>query len=82
MERPDFLFSDIELFTTEDLRIQLTTGVAKIVLPRLRECSGQVEAEVVSNSRNKIHQTWESLFGTPMYTVVSPLTHALDGWHS
>ena len=25
---------------------------------RLRECSSQVEPEVVSNSRNKIHQTW------------------------
>ena len=26
--------------------------------PRLRECCRQVEAELVSKSRNKIHQTW------------------------
>ena len=26
--------------------------------PRLQECCRQVEAEVVSNCRNKIHQTW------------------------
>ena len=38
------------------------TGIAKRVLPRLRECSRHVEAEVVSNSGNKIHQTWEALF--------------------
>ena len=41
-------------------------GVAKRVLPRLRECSGQVEAEVISNSSNKIHQTWEALFRRPL----------------
>ena len=39
----------------------MTTVIAKRVLPRLRECSRQVEAEVVSNSSNKIHQTWEAL---------------------
>ena len=33
------------------------TWVAKRVLPRLRECSRQVEAEAVSNSRNGLHQT-------------------------
>ena len=31
------------------------------MLHRLRECSRQVEAEVVSNSSNKIHQTLEAL---------------------
>ena len=31
--------------------------------PRLRECSRQVEAEVVSNSRIKIHQTWQRPYG-------------------
>ena len=35
-----------------------TTGVAKRVLPRLWECFRQVEAELISNSSNKIHQTW------------------------
>ena len=32
-------------------------GLPKRVLPRLLECSRQVEAEVVGNSNNKIHQT-------------------------
>ena len=34
------------------------TGAGTIVVPRLRECCRQVEAEEVSNSRNIIHQTW------------------------
>ena len=42
------------------------TGVAKRVLPTLRESSRQVEAEVVSNSKNKLHQTWEALFWRPL----------------
>ena len=33
--------------------------VPVIYVPRLRECGREVEAEEVSNSRNKIHQTWE-----------------------
>ena len=33
-------------------------GIGYKVVPRLRECCRQVEAEVVSNSRNRIHQTW------------------------
>ena len=45
----------------------ICTGVAKRVLPWLRECFRQVEAEVVSNSSNKIHQTWEALFWRPLY---------------
>ena len=42
------------------------TGVVKRVLPRLQECARQVEAEVVSNSSNKIHQTWEASFWQPL----------------
>ena len=45
------------------------TGVAKRVLPRLRECSRQVEAEVVSNSSNKIHQTWGPPFSRALYLL-------------
>ena len=37
------------------------------VLPRLPECSRQVEAEVVSNSRNKLHQTLEAFLWRPLY---------------
>ena len=44
-----------------------STEIAKRVLPRLREGSWQVEAEVVSNSSNKIHQTLEALFWPLMY---------------
>ena len=36
-------------------------------VPRLRECCGQVEAEEVSNSTNKIHQTWERPYGDSLY---------------
>ena len=35
--------------------------------PRLRECCWQGHAEVVSNSRNKIHQTWGPLFPSALY---------------
>ena len=30
----------------------------------------QVEAEVVSNSRNKIHQTWDALFWRPLSLIL------------
>ena len=43
------------------------TVVAKRVLPRLQASSRQVEAEVVSNSNNKTHQTWEALFWRPLW---------------
>ena len=39
------------------------------MLSRLQECSRQVEAEVVSNSRNKLHQTWKALFWRPLYYI-------------
>ena len=32
--------------------------VSKKAGPRLRECCRQSQAEVVSKSRNKVHQTW------------------------
>ena len=35
------------------------TGLDYRAVPILRKCCRQVEAEVVSNSRNKVHQTWE-----------------------
>ena len=40
----------------------------KKVGPRLREFFRQVEADVVSNSRNKIHQTWDLAFS--LYVIV------------
>ena len=34
---------------------------------RLQECCRQVEAEVVSNGRNKVHQTWERPCSQALY---------------
>ena len=36
-------------------------------IPRLREFLREVEAEVVSKSRNKIHQTWIPPFSRALY---------------
>ena len=38
-----------------------------VVGPRLREFIRQVEAEVINNIRNKIHQTWGPLSSPPLY---------------
>ena len=43
------------------------TGLGKKAPARFRECSRQVQAEVVSNSSNKIHQTWPKPFSQPLY---------------
>ena len=46
--------------------------------PRLCECCRQGQAEVVSNSRNKIHQTWRLPFYRSLYViccVVGNLAH-------
>ena len=54
------------------------TGNLYKAAPRLRECCRQVEAEEVSNSRNKIHQTWEWPYRDSMYLFIS--THKLRIW--
>ena len=41
----------------------------KKVVPRLRECCRQSQAEEVSNSSEKIHQTWRPPFVTALYTT-------------
>ena len=38
--------------------INVCTGLQYEAGPRLGECCRQVEAEVVGDSRNKIHQSW------------------------
>ena len=40
---------------------------AKKVIPRLRECYRQLGAEVVSNSSNKLNQTWGPPFRRALY---------------
>ena len=39
-----------------------STVLDKNTIPKLRKFFSQVQAKVVSNSRNKIHQTWETTF--------------------
>ena len=41
---------------------------------RLRECFKLVDAEVVSMSRNKIHQTWSALFSPPLHVTFACVT--------
>ena len=43
------------------------TGNLYLAVPWLWECCRQVEAEEVSNSRSKIHQTWDWPFWDPLY---------------
>ena len=48
---------------------------------RLRECFRQRQAEVVSNTRNKIHQTWGPPFSRALYTFYTELEKVLvNGW--
>ena len=47
------------------------TGLDYKAVPRLQECCRLVETGVVSNSRNKIHQTWERLFSRALYIIPS-----------
>ena len=55
------------------------------VVPRLRECCRQGQADVVSNSSNNIHQTWgppfsRALWSTCMRTEGVQLSNSgLDG---
>ena len=58
-------------------------------VPRLQECCRQFEADMVRNSRNKIHQTWERPYTEALYTarsictalLLSALPHRKQGWH-
>ena len=51
------------------------TGLGLKVVPRLHECCGLGQAEVVSKSSNKIHQTWRLPFSEALYVArtISPL---------
>ena len=55
--------------------LPFSTGLGKKVVPRLRECCRQSQAEVVSKSGNKIHQTW----GPPFSRVLSQMTSVARG---
>ena len=45
------------------------TGLGLKVVPRLCECCRQSQAEVVSKSSNKIHQTWGPPFNQALYLL-------------
>ena len=49
-----------------------STGSGKKVDPRLRECCRQSQAEVVSKSSNKIHQTRGPPFSRALYRCNRP----------
>ena len=51
-------------------RCELLSSLCYKAFPRLKECCMQVEAEVVSNSGNKIHQTWERPCSEALYMTV------------
>ena len=42
------------------------------VVPRLRECCSLSQTDVISNSSNKIHQTWQPPFGQALYSLSLP----------
>ena len=47
--------------------VTVHTGVGKKAPARFRECFRQVQAEVVSKSSNKFHQTWGPPFSPVLY---------------
>ena len=55
----------------------LDTGNLYNAIPRLQECCRQVETEEVSNSMNKIHQTWERPYRDSLYICTKVKTHCL-----
>ena len=54
------------------LRSRLPTGRPQMARMGLRECCKQIEAEEVSNSRNKCHQTMCEPFKGACLVVKSP----------
>ena len=49
--------------------ISTYTGPGKRMVPRLQKLFRQGQAEVVSNSKNKILATWEPFFRRALYTL-------------
>ena len=50
-----------------------STGLHFQAVPRLPECCRQAEAEVICNSRNKIHQTWEQPYSEALYYLYAKI---------
>ena len=51
------------------------TVLHDMAIPRLQECCRQVEAEVVSEIRNEIHQSWEQPFSEALYKPILHFCH-------
>ena len=59
-----------------------STGLSYKVVPRLRECRTQGQAEVVSKSRCQIHQTWDPPLSRALNLRSSfPTTFSLASTH-
>ena len=58
-----------KLETGGTLRRLACTGLGKKVVPRLRECWKQGQAEVISKSSNEIDQTWGAPCGRALYSL-------------
>ena len=61
---------------------KLCTGLDCKAVPRLQDCCMQVEAEEVSNCRNKIHQTTYKPFSECLYMLGYHLTLGSYKYHS
>ena len=57
-----------------------STELGLKVVPRLHECCRQSQAEVVSNSRNKIHQILEPHFSRALYSSARSPTQSVNSF--
>ena len=71
---PGFQELALDILSTLD---EDCTGNLYKAVPRLRECCGQVEAEEVSNSRSKIHQTWGQPYRDSLYVFEGSSTNEM-----
>ena len=75
MERKYPLVANGRREVDEALQATANTWLGEKVVHRLRECCRQVEADVVSNSRNEVHPTW----GSPHSLYLETLTPQSGG---
>ena len=66
---PNVSLCNAKYFSNERLRGAVCTGLQYKAGPRLRECCREVETEMVSNSRNKFHQTWGPPYTGALYVM-------------
>ena len=54
------------------------SGIGQKVDPRLRDCCRQGQSEVVSNNRNKVHQTWGPPYSRALYRILGSVQLLLN----